>query len=118
MDEGGNARPNEVIYTWESDRRLLAAIDTIEIREGEYFVAGEGVIDTADAVANDDGSRLNILEKMQFSLIDADGNPLKFPVRLVSATQFVEDPLPNDADPLLDLAWDQARARAEQRDDH
>ena len=115
--------PNEVVYTWDTEHDLLVAIGDVKIPQG-YYGGVAGLVDTVDATTDADGSMTITLELMKFSLIDGAGEPLKFPLRLVSATQYAREFIPppdrfqqgEEIRTFNEQLWEQARSRVDERD--
>ncbi len=85
------ATPNEVIHTWHEQRDLF---ETISLDPQVFPPPGverpsaeERELDREEGYDLGDGYTLISEERMRYSFIDGAGEPLKYPVRLVSATR-------------------------------
>lgn len=72
--------PNEVLHQWENEQHMLVCLATEELGPGH-----PAFVTTMADRAEFDGARTVSYE---FSLVDGRGEPLTFPIKLVSRTTF------------------------------
>lgn len=85
------ATPNEIIHTWHEQRDLFETIhldpDIFPPPRVERPSADEGELDREEGYDLGEGYTLISEEMRRYSFIDGAGEPLKYPIRLVSATR-------------------------------
>ena len=97
--------PNEIVYTWESeghllhDLRIMILLGDDRIPLSRTVEPGPLLKKWTTSVGEDriEGSNvIKLIQSINFSFIDANGDSLEFPIRLVSATTFDEAPIPSE----------------------
>ena len=85
------ADPNEVIHTWHEQRDLVETISldpqVFPPPRVERPQTDERALDQEEGYDLGEGYTLISEEMRRYSFIDGTGEPLKYPVRLVSATR-------------------------------
>ena len=76
--------PNEIIDSWNSIYELVVVLSDAPRRDGQENRLRQIAADAQ----NEDGSIGIQATSFAFELLDGDGNPIKFPVTLVSETKF------------------------------